>query len=183
MRVVGSAGGVGTTTVALALGALVAWAGRQCLVVGRGDVPVPEVRTVAAEVLGGHRAWAAAVDVPGVPGLRAVRTGDPPGRVAPPAGVQVVVDGGVDGPGDVLVVRRDRPGLAAVARSGAGAVVVVDTGPRAVREVVALAPGRGLAVVPHSARVARLHDAQRLPGSLPGSVLAPLRGLGVAEIS
>ncbi|MBY5161793.1 hypothetical protein [Salsipaludibacter albus] len=184
-RVVGSAGGVGVTTIALALGALSAWRERPSLVVGRGDVPVPDVRQVPPEVLAGHRAWAASTGVPGVDGLRAVRVDAAVGRIAPPSGVRVVVDGGVvgpgalpgDAPGDVLVVRRDRPGLAAIEESGAAAVVLVDTGPRSATEVVRAAGGRLVVVVPWSARVARLHDACRLPGSLPGTVLAPLRRL------
>lgn len=186
-RVVGSAGGVGVTTIALALGGLSAWRGRPSLVVGRGDVPVPEVRRVTPDVLTGHRSWAAATNVPDVDGLRAVRVDAPVGRVAPPSGVRVVVDGGVvgsgarpgDAPGDVLVVRRDRPGLVAIEESGAAAVVLVDTGPRSVTEVVRAAGGRVVVVVPWSVRVARLHDACRLPGSLPGTVLEPLRRLDV----
>lgn len=175
LRVGGAAGGVGSTTVALALGALVAWSGRGCLVVARGDVPVPRVRRVEPEVLAGHRAWAAAVEVPDVAGLRVVAVDGPALLVKPPPGVPVVDDRGVDGEVDALVVRRDRVGVAAIERSGAALVVEVGIGPRTPDVVARAADGRALVRLPWSVRVARLHDAERIPGALPGAYLAGLR--------
>lgn len=184
--VAGAAGGVGTTTVALALAGLAAWEGRAVLAVLSGAVPVPDVRTVPGTALAGHRGWAAAVRVPDLPDLRVIAVDRSPAHVDAPAAAVVVVDRGVVGPTsdhaagddvppDVLVVRRDRAGCEAVASTPAGTVVVVDIGVRRSRDLAAAAAGRPLVTVPWSVRVARAHDAGRVPGSLPGSVVESLR--------
>lgn len=177
LRLGGAAGGVGTTTVALGVAAGFARRGTPCLAVVHGDVPVPDVRCVGPEVLAGHRAWAAAVEAPHVPGLRVVEVDRSVGSVAVPAGVFVVLDGGVGEHVDVLVVRRTRAGLAAVERSSAAAVAVIDRGPRSRRQFRMAAGGRPVVDLPWSARVARQHDACGLPAGLPGSFLAALQPL------
>jgi hypothetical protein len=179
VRLGGSAGGVGTTTVALALGGLLAWHGQRALVVASGDVPVPWAPRLDPGALSAHRTWDAAVAVAGVPGLRAVAVHPGP-RVATavPDGVVVLRDDGVASDVDVLVCARDRAGLAARDATAAAAVVVVgrgavhdaawdrgsDTGPRQLP-------------VPWSARVGRAGVVQRVPASLPGRWLAGLAPL------
>lgn len=179
VRLGGAAGGVGTTTVALALGGLLAWQGRSCLVVPSGDVPVPDVPVVAPDALAAHRTWDAAVGVAGVPGLRVLSTtGGVRARVAVPDGVVVLRDDGVTADVDVVVCVRDRAGRAAVDATAAALVVVGDRG--AVDPASwarRLPPGTRQLVLPWSTRVARAGLAQRVPASLPGrwlALLAPL---------
>jgi hypothetical protein len=180
----GATGGVGTTTVLLAVGGLVAWtAGRQVLAIAAGDVPVPDVARVTPAALAGHRTRDVATPVAGVPGLRvvAVPAGPRPAVAAPP-GSLVLRDDGVASDPDVLVVQRDRAGLAAVRDGAAGVVVVADRGPVPTSEFRAAAAGRPAVVLPWSVRVARAGLVQRVPASLPGrwlQALAPLaRSLG-----
>ncbi|MFP4148994.1 MAG: hypothetical protein ACLFV0_05850, partial [Nitriliruptoraceae bacterium] len=121
----GSAGGVGTTTVALALGGLRAWSGTPTLVGVRGAGLTPRAVPIAA--LGAPDLWSAADAVAGVEGLRAVRLADdgPRPEVADPAVGSVVLDAGVCTEADVLVCRLDRAGAAALEQTGAAVTVVV----------------------------------------------------------
>ncbi len=190
LTVAGSAGGVGTTTVALSIAGWIAWEGGRALAVVAGDGPVSDIGRVTPSVLAGHRGWPAATSVPDVAGLRVVAAAGPVTDVVVPADVRVVVDRGVVAPAatagvaavtesepDVLVVRRDRAGCRAVGDHPTTVVVVVDAGPRALREVAAAATGRPLVVVPWSVRAERAHDRAAVPGALPRTVLDPLRGL------
>lgn len=173
----GGAGGVGTTTVALALGGLVAWAGRSALVVTHGAVPAATGPTLAVDDLAGAGAWRTARPVPGVPGLRVLRAAQPArtAAVASDGAAVVVRDAGVDADADVLVIRRDRAGIAALRRTAAGVVVVTDSGPAPVRALEEAAGGRALVVLPWSHRVARAGLAGRVPASIPGTWLRALR--------
>lgn len=181
----GAAGGVGTTTVTLALGGVLAWAGRPTLVVAAGTIPVPELLPVTVEDLSGPTVWAAAAEVPGVAALRVVRTLRPPtGVEVTAAGPEVVLrDVGVATDVDVLVLRRDRAGLEALAATTAAVVVVFDDGLVSGAALRRAARGRRLVVLPRSARVARAAVVGRVPASLPGSYLRAvagvLRGQGV----
>lgn len=179
VRFGGASGGVGTTTVALGLGGLLAWYGQRVLVVVSGDVPVEDVATVDPAALAAHRTWDAAAPVAGVDGLRVLATG--PGPRAPaavPDGTIVVRDDGVDVDVDVLVCARDRAGIRGVGDTTAAAVVVVDRGPvRASAWRRATAGRAPQVVVDDSARVARAGLVRRVPVSLPGRWLAPLRPL------
>ncbi len=200
--VAGSAGGTGATTVALVLAAARAWQGRRVLAVVSGPVPVRDARVVDVTVLGGHRGWAAAVEVPDVPGLHVVGAVGATADVSAPPDAHVVVDrgsiaiatttpmpdaggrgtpgwsprGGVEHPPepDVLVCRADRVGCEAVAACPALAVVVVGGRASAVRDVVAAAGGRPVVEVADSVRVRRATDRRRVPGALPGAVVRPL---------
>lgn len=179
VRLGGAAGGVGVTTVALALGGLLAWHGRRALVVASGDVPVADTPSVDPAALAAHRTWEAAAPVPGVEGLRVLATG--PGPRAPatvPDGTLVVRDDGVGVDVDVLVCLRDRAGLQGVDTTTAGLVVVGDRGPVRPaawqRATAGRAPQVVLAV---SERVARAGLVSRVPSSLPGRWLAPLQPL------
>ncbi len=182
LRVGGSAGGVGTTTVALALGGLKAWRGDTTLVAVRGyGLDWCPVQTAA---LGGNDLWAAADVLPGFDGvLRAVRIVDAEPAPAPrdPAVAALVLDLGPDADADVLVCRADGAGLDAMEATAAAAVVVVGGGPLPRAAVDRAAQGRRLVTLPHSARVARAGLQGRVPAGLPGSFvarLAPLLGSG-----
>lgn len=179
VRFGGAAGGVGTSTVALGLGGLVAWHGRRVLAVVSGDVPVPDVPTVDPAALAAHRSWDAAGEVAGVAGLRVLATGPGPRAVASvPDATLVVRDDGVGVDVDVLVCTRDRSGLDAVHVTTAAVVVVVDRGPISPPAWQRATAGSARQVVVEaSARVARAGLARRVPGSLPGRWLAPLRPL------
>ncbi len=178
----GSAGGVGTSTVVLALTGLTAWEGTAALAAVRGDAAVSEVPDLALADLTGAGLWTAAAPLPGVPDARAVRLVDPT------TGEREIVDGppvcildrGVCTDVDVLVIRRDRAGLDAIAITTAGVVVVVDQGPIAMSQVRAAAGGRQLIELEHSSRVARATVRRRVPAGLPGRWLAPLRPLALA---
>lgn len=186
LRLGGAAGGTGTSTVALALGGLVAWSGRRALVVGDDDLGV----------LCGVDAWqgpgavelavldpgdaASEVDglarpVAGVPGLRCLGGGG--GAVAHVAGWPadvVVADRRVaDAAVDLVVARPD----ACLRGVGAAPVVVVGDRPldrAGVRRVLGRDPAW---VLPWSARVARAGLSGRVPSALPGAWLRRLRPL------
>ncbi len=170
----GATGGVGTTTVAVTLAAWHVWGshGGRAMAVVSGPAPVVDAGIVEREVLAGHRGWAASTPVPGVDGLRVVRSRGAMRRLSPPAGVATVVDVGVVSPADeevdVLVVRRDAAGLAALRDSPCGSVAIADDGPVTRGRMLGVADGRRVVFVPWSIRVARAHALQRLPGSAPG---------------
>lgn len=179
IRLGGAAGGVGTTTVALALGGLLAWHGRPTLVVASGDVPLPDVPAVDAAALSAHRTWDAAARVAGVPGLRVVATTPGPrAPVAVPDATIVLRDDGVAVDVDVLVCARDRAGLTALDATAAAAAVVVDRGvvPPAAW-VRATRGGTRQVHLDWSARVGRAGVVRRVPSSLPGRWLAKLAPL------
>lgn len=177
LRVGGAAGGVGTTTVALALAGLAAWHSGPTLLLTHGAVPAPAGLVRNAPDLAGAGTWEQAVRVPGVEGLRVARTHRPAHDAEVDAGGArlVVRDLGVDIGADVLVLRRDGGGLQALHDSGGAIAVVVDIGPASPRAVQAAAAERRTVVVPHSARVARAGLAERVPAGLPGSWLRALR--------
>ena len=174
----GAAGGVGTTTVTLAVGALLAWSGRSTLCVVSGPSPAGSLPLMDPAALAGHRTWEAAMEVAGVPGLRAVTTaaGDR-SAVNVPAGTAVLHDVGVSTDPDVLVVIRDGAGLRAAATTTAGAVVVVDRG--VVRHAVLARElsGRRVLTLSDDVRVGRAGAAGHVPAVLPGRMLATLEPL------
>lgn len=179
LRVAGAAGGVGTTTVALALGALAAWRHGATLVLASGVVPIATPRTVELDSLAGPRTFDEARPVPGVPGLRVARTTAPAVGVPVDAGPAAVVvrDVGVAEDADVLVLRRDAAGVAGLGRSAAGIAVVLDDGVAPLTAVAGAAARRPLIVVPRSSRVARAGLLGRVPTALPASYLRSLRPL------
>lgn len=178
LTVGGASGGVGTTTVTLALAGLVAWSGRRTVAIVHGAVPHPTGPPVATDALGSPSLGAALRPARGVPGLRIVRAAGP----APPVGVTggvTVVDRGRELAADVLVCRRDAAGLEALTLAPAGAAVVTDSGPVPWSALRRAAGSRRLVLLPWSARVARAGAAGRVPASLPGSWLAHLRPIVV----
>lgn len=184
LRVAGAAGGVGTTTVALAVGALAAWRHGATLVVASGVVPMATPRTVELDSLAAPRTFDEARPVPGVPGLRVARTTVPAvdAPVDPGPAAVVVRDVGLADDADVLVLRRDAAGVAGLERSAAGIAVVLDDGIAPIAAIVAAAARRPLVVVPRSSRVARAGLLGRVPTALPASYLRSLRPLVTPEV-
>lgn len=176
IEVGGSSGGVGTTTVAAALAGLAAWQGQDTLLLSCPGGPLPDgAPTVAAEDLVGIHTWSASTVVPGVANLRCLGVVGEVAELDPGDAAMVLVDRGVRHDVDVLVVRRDRAGLDALARTTAAVVVVLDHGiapPAAVRDAIGT---RRFVVVPWSRRVARAGWEGRLPAGLPGTWLDTLR--------
>lgn len=179
VRLGGAAGGVGTTTVALALGGLLGWHGQPTLVVTTGDVPLPDVPVVDPSALSAHRTWDAAARVAGVPNLRVLAT--TAGSRAPaevPGDVVVLRDDGVSADVDVLVCARDRAGASALDTTVAAAAVVVGRGAIPPAAWTRLTRARVRQVhLEWSARVGRAGVQQRVPASLPGRWLAGLAPL------
>lgn len=179
LTVGGAAGGVGTTTVVLALAGLAGWAGTTTMALVRGDVAVPNVRTVGSEATAATDLWARACRLPGVSNARVLAVDDP-GRPADVTDVSIgltVVDAGVDHEVDLLVVRRDRAGQAHASATTAGTIVVVDDGPLSFARCVHAAGPRRIVVVAWSTRVARAGVARRIPSGLSGVWLRPLADL------
>ena len=205
LRVAGAGGGAGTSTVALGLGGLVAWAGGRAVVVGGDDLlrlagidgwSGPGAAEIAAlDVAGGAEVAGLVRPVAGVDGL-SVLGGD--GAVGPTAGWPadlVVADLGAGGhprvcgvcrpgrdgastalDGADLVVARPDVSLRAVAGSQRPVIVVGD-GPLDRRGVRRLLGREPVGWLPASARVARAGAAGRVPSGLPGSWVAALRGI------
>ncbi len=183
LRVAGCRGGVGTSTVALAAGATVAWSSGRALVVGDNAT----LRLAgfdgwtgpgSSELLAlGERAAGeverVAQQLPAVPGLRVLGGGGNVGDTAAWPFDLVVVDAGRNVAGADLVV-----GMADASLANApphAPVVVVQHGPmdrRGVKEALGRAPAGWLA---YSARVARAGCNGRVPSSLPGAWVAGLR--------
>lgn len=179
LHVGGTAGGVGTTTVALALAGIAGWQGLRALALVRGDVPVPGVRTAPLGAVGASDLYGRASPIPGVPPGRVLAV-EGAGEVATLADSSVelaVVDDGVADQVDVLVARLDRVGLDSSQAAVAGSIVVVTQGPITLASFKRHIGDRRVTVVPWSARVARAGWAQRVPAGLPGSWLRPLAGL------
>lgn len=181
ITVAGVAGGVGTSTIALAIGGLLAWSGAAVLV--SGD---PELVTLAgsgrpADLFddGSHRSMTPSA-VAGVPRLSVVGEGT---DVAASAwsGDVVVVDAGtaVTAETTLVVSRPDR----ALRRAGASnrPVVLVGNQPLSTRDARRLLGTSLLAHLPTSARVARAGLEGRLPAALPGAWLRDLRD-GLARL-
>jgi hypothetical protein len=182
VRVAGAAGGVGTSTVTLALAGLAAWRGARVLAVLADGAPVADVRAVSVDALTSRDLWERATALPGVPGARAVVVdGAAPPQVEAAGPELVVVDAGRAPEADVLVCRPDRAALQRCATTVAGAVVCNAAGAADPRAVARAAGGRTLVTLPWSVRVARAGLAARVPASLPGSWLrrlAPLTPVG-----
>jgi hypothetical protein len=178
VRVGGAAGGVGTSTVALALGGLTAWDGQPTTVAVGASAPGPDVAVVPADALRHPATWRRATALPGVTRCRAVRlVGAPPADLVAPDGEVAVVDAAVRTDVDVLVARPDAAGLAAIEATTAGAVVVVGRGPASTGAVRRAVGGRRLVALPVDERVARAALRARLPAGVPGRWVTRLRPL------
>jgi hypothetical protein len=172
----GVAGGVGTTTVALAVAGLAAWSGTKTFVTVRGDAPADDLPILAGAATAAADLWSRLPPLPGVPACRAVRIADPgPAAVPCDPGIGLTVfDQGVDTDTDVVVCRRDAAALDRLPGTTAAVVVIIDTGPVRLRDLRQATDGRPAIVLPWSARVARAGLHRRVPGSLPGAWLRRL---------
>lgn len=175
LRVGGSAGGVGATTVVLALAGLAGWARLRTLAVVSGHAPVRSAPRVAAAAITSPDLWMRAHPLHGVEGARVVGVDGTPREVPGGRGFDLaVVDAGNEADVDVLVCRPDAAAIDAVATTSAGAVVVVGDGLVPLARLVELAGGRRVLPVARSVRVARAHLEGLVPTALPGRWL---RGL------
>jgi hypothetical protein len=177
LRIGGAAGGVGTTTVALAVAGTAAWRGRSVLVAsGEAVLLPPGTPSIDPAALAAPDLWSRAAAIEGVPGARAVRTVAPAheGSVVDPSVEVAVLDLGVASDVDVLVVRPDALGLAALTRTTAAVVAVVGRGPATDRALSDAIGGRRRLDLPWSARVGRAALVGRVPASLPGSFVRAL---------
>lgn len=192
IRIAGAAGGVGTSTVALGLGAALAWAGRQVLVVGDDGllalcgVP-PWEGPGAVEVAGldardaGREVEALRLPVAGVGGLHVLGGGGLVRATSQWPGDVVVVDQGTrlsDQPH--VVCARPDVGLRRVAGSPCRVLISGD-GPLDRRSVRAGLGYEPIGWLPWSARVSRAAVAGRVPSGLPGTWMRQLRGVLAAE--
>lgn len=176
----GAGGGVGATTLALALAGLSAWRGTRTLVVSGDRCLLPDgTPTVDPEALTASGLWDRAQPLIGLDAARAVRTTAPAyaPRLTDARVEAVVVDLGVADEVDVLVLRPDAVGRAALGRTTASAAVVVGEGPLPPRELTRAIGGRRRVDVAWSARVARAGLAGRVPTSLPGRLVRSLTPL------
>jgi hypothetical protein len=176
IRIGGAAGGVGTTTVCLAVGGLAAWQGHATLVAARDPVPLRDISSVPAAAAGAPDLLRRTSPLPGTGHGHVVRVGDR-GRFDDPVDASIaltVVDEGVAVDVDVLVVRPDAAALARLPDTTAALVVVVGDGPASMRDLGKVAGGRRGVAVPRSARVARAGLAGRVPDGLPGAWLRRL---------
>ncbi len=180
LRIGGAAGGVGTTTVALAVGGLWAWRGSRTLAVVRGGWP--DLPFVDAAALRSPDAWGRAVPASGVPELRMLRLTRSSPRASSAGADALVLDEGAALDVDVLVCRPDAAALPAVDRTTAGLLVVVGEGPVSPSAFRRAAAGRRVLPLPTSARIARAALQGRVPASIPGAWLRRLAaGLGAGS--
>jgi hypothetical protein len=179
LRVGGAAGGVGTSTVVLAVAGLTGWSRRATLAVVRPRCPAAGVRSVSPDAVAASDLWQRATPLAGVTSTRAVCVsgGELPPRPSDPRIEVTVVDAGVDVDVDVLVCRPDGAALDRIASTTAAAIVMVGGGPLRPAQLAAVTRGRIGVRLPWSARVARAGLLGRVPGSLPGSFLRPLTAL------
>jgi hypothetical protein len=183
LRIGATAGGVGATTVALALAGLAAWQGSRALAVVHGQAGVRGATPIPADALAAPDLWNRAATVPGVEGLRVVHTG----RVAPLRAPEdrrielAVLDVGTEADADVVVCRPDGAAANLLPSTMAGAVVVVGAGLLTEGRIAALVGGRLLVHAPSSARVARAVLRGHVPSGLPGSWLTTLAPLLAAH--
>ena len=179
LHVGGVSGGVGTTTVVLALAGLAGWTGIPSLAALRGDAPVAGLPIVEASAIADPDLWSRLPQPPGTQGLRAVRIADPATIATPtdPAIDLAVLDHGVDVDVDVVICRPDAAALEGLASTTAAVVVLVGSGPVAPRELAQVTGGRRCIHLPRSARVARAGRFRRVPAGLPGAWLRRLQPL------
>jgi hypothetical protein len=177
LRVGGVAGGVGTTTITLALAGLAAWSGHRALAVVHGHAGIRSATPVPADALVAPDLWARATPLPGVVSARVVHTG----RTAPQRAPEdrriglSVLDVGTAPEVDVVVCRPDGAAAEQLPATMAGAVVVVGQGLLSAARIRELAGGRTVVHVPTSVRVARAVLRGQVPAGLPGRWLAELR--------
>jgi hypothetical protein len=174
VRLGGAAGGVGTTTVALALAGAAAWRGLPVLLASPDAVLLPEVAPgIDPAALAAPDLWSRAAPLEGVPGARAVRTYGSTDEVAvvDPSVGAVVLDLGVATDVDVLVLRADAAGLTALGGTTASTAVVAGRGPASPRSLHEAIGRRRRIDLPWSTRVGRAGLVGRAPAAFPGTFI------------
>lgn len=177
LRVGGVAGGVGTTTVALALTGIAAWSGQRALAVVHGHAGVRSATPVPPDAIVAPDLWARATPFPGMVGARVVHTGAS-GATKSPVDRRIefsVLDVGTAAEVDVVVCRPDRAASEQLPATMAGAVVVVGRGLLSAERLEELSGGRRVVHVPTSVRVARAVLRGQVPTGLPGRWIDALR--------
>lgn len=167
LSVGGVAGGVGTSTVALAMGGLLAWAGAAVLVVG-GDA----LRALAGTQ---HQGGSGHAPVAGVPRLSVAGHEVDSGTVAW-SGDVVVSDAGTRVTPDTTVIVARPDGALRRARRLEQPVIVVGDRPLGPRDAERALGRPVIARLPWSARVARAGLLGHVPSGIPGRWLETLRG-------
>ena len=177
LRVGGVAGGVGTTTVVLALTGIAAWSGQRALAVVHGQAGVRAAMPVPTDAVVSPELWSRATPLPGVASARVVHTGvSAPSRAPLDRRIGLsVIDVGTDPDVDVVVCRPDRGAAELLPVTMAGAVVVVGRGLLSDERLAQLAGARRIVHVPTSVRVARAVLRGQVPAGLPGSWIDALR--------
>lgn len=190
----GVAGGAGTSTLALALGGLLAWSGRRVVVVGDEDLlrlcrcdpwrgPGAAELAVLEPAAAAGEVTQLARSVPGLPALWALG-----GGALPTAAVRtwpfdaVVLDRRCDAAEADILCGRPDVHLAA-ARSLPGTLIVNGGGPLDRSSVTALLERPPAGWLPASARVARAGSAGLVPSALPGRWLELLRSAAVHALA
>lgn len=170
----GASGGVGTTTVALCVAGMLAWNGSSTLVTVNDWSS--RAKAVPRQALSDPALWDRATPVAGVDRCRMIRVvdGTDAQAVADSRVIHHVYDTGVTHDVDLLVMRRDRAGLAALGQTTASIVVVVGDGVVTPSQVRDAAGSRRVIPLPHSVRVARAVASERVPAGVPGRWLASL---------
>lgn len=194
MGLAGLAGGAGTSTVALALGGLLAWSGRPTVVVGDDDLlalcgidgwrgpGAPELSELEPAAAGAELG-SLVRPVPGIEGLTVLGGGTAGLRStsgwkvgAVVADLRTVAPAGAARAGaDLVLVRPDSSLRAAIALPADVGVLVTGSGPldrAGVRRLLGVPP---VGWLPEDARVARAGVRGRVPSSLPGTWLRLLR--------
>lgn len=177
LRVGGVAGGVGVTTVVLALVGIAAWSAQRALAVVHGHAGVREATPVPPDALVAPDLWSRAAPLPGLARARVVDTGLVPAQ-RPPVDRRIelsVLDVGTTPEVDVVVCRPDRAAAEQLPVTMAGAIVVVGRGLLSAERLAELAGGRRIVHVPTSVRVARAVLRGQVPAGLPGTWIASLR--------
>lgn len=182
--IVAAAGGVGATTVALAVAGLRSWRHGATLAAVTGPPHVHDVRTVALGHLDSPATWAASAPVPGIDDLRVVRVDrsgpDERARTQVPVVLELGVADVAASLPDVLVARPDRAGLDALELTTARLVVVVGEGPAGRSSVRAAVGDRDVVWLRDDPRVRAACHRGRHPTDAPGSWLRPLTELVAA---
>jgi hypothetical protein len=177
LRVGGVAGGVGTTTVVLALAGIAAWSGQRALAIVHGQAGVRVATPVPPDAVVAPDLWARAEPLPGLTRARVIHTGMVGPQRAPTdrrIGLSVI-DVGTSSEVDVVVCRPDRAAAEHLPVTMAGAVVVVGRGLLSPERLDELAGGRRVVHVPTSVRVARAVLRGQVPAGVPGTWLGALR--------
>lgn len=192
----GSSAGVGTTTVALALGAACAWRGRQTLVLtGPAGAELAGVEPGRAVAVAGIAGLSVATEIGSteigsteigpteIGTARDIDQAGSPGAASTPRAQVMIVDRGIGGRVQVLVGRPDASLLRSLdGMSPGGAVVTIGEGALRPAELSRAIGDRRHVAVEWSFRVARAGLRSRVPVALPGCYIQTVERLLPADM-